>query len=144
MSENNEKPQSAEQILNDIKDKVAWEFNKENWSELLYWGSSSTGFEYPEAIDRVVELYHQSRNSGLEAKRTAYKKQITELNSWVDHYRDLSNRQRDKMKAGGKILDEMRAKCKKQEEALREIANYGSHSGSTMKYIATEALKPKE
>lgn len=43
--------------LEEIKDTVARVHGKPNWKELLYWGSSSSGFDYDNAIDDVVIEY---------------------------------------------------------------------------------------
>ena len=57
--------------LEQIKDQVAHKNGKESWSELLYWGSSYNGFQFPDAIDECMRIY---RNQGIEqASKVAYK-----------------------------------------------------------------------
>lgn len=53
--------------LAEIKDEVARENGKPNWDELLYWGSSSDGFEFPSAIDQVAKRYaEQALDAAVE------------------------------------------------------------------------------
>lgn len=67
------KPEQPEQTaegmsMDEIKHKVARELKKASWDELLYWGSSSNGFQFPEAFDMAAERYASQSLSQYKAE----------------------------------------------------------------------------
>lgn len=61
--------------LEQVKDQVARKHGKSSWSELLYWGSSYNGFNYPDAIDDCMRIY---RNQGIQQASEVCSEMLTD------------------------------------------------------------------